>query len=95
MGQPLVQRVSDENHSWGSDRLACLIPNGLVQGLIGYAFNCPDMVGGGQYENLIQSDFQVDGELFVRYAQCSALFPMIQFSTAPWKVLGEPHLALY
>ncbi|WP_258168579.1 glycoside hydrolase family 31 protein [Paenibacillus sp. AR247] len=93
-GQPLVQRLSDKNHSWGNDGLASLIPNGLAQGLIGYAFNCPDMVGGGQYEDLIRPDFKVDAELFVRYAQCSALFPMMQFSTAPWRVLDEAHLNL-
>jgi alpha-glucosidase (family GH31 glycosyl hydrolase) len=92
-GEPLVQRLSDKNHSWGSDGLASLIPNGLAQGLVGYAFNCPDMVGGGQYEELIRPEFKVDGELFVRYAQCSALFPMMQFSTAPWRVLDEPHLS--
>ncbi|WP_274364996.1 glycoside hydrolase family 31 protein [Paenibacillus thermotolerans] len=92
-GQPLVQRLSDKNHSWGPDGLGSLIPNGLAQGLSGYAFNCPDMVGGGQYEDLIRPDFQVDGELFVRYAQCSALFPMMQFSTAPWRVLDEPYVA--
>jgi len=91
-GLPLVQRLSDKNHSWGIDGLASLIPNGLAQGLCGYAFNCPDMVGGGQYEDLIRPDFQVDAELFVRYAQCSALFPMMQFSTAPWPVLDDRHL---
>lgn len=92
-GQPIVQRLSDKNHSWEVDGLASLIPNGLAQGLVGYAFNCPDMVGGGQYGDLIRPDFKVDQELFVRYAQCSALFPMIQFSTAPWRVLDEKHLA--
>ncbi|MFC3802639.1 glycoside hydrolase family 31 protein [Cohnella sp. GCM10012308] len=92
-GQPIVQRLSDKNHSWIGDGLASLIPNGLAQGLLGYAFNCPDMVGGGQYEDLIRPDFEVDQELFVRYAQCSALFPMIQFSTAPWRVLDDRHLA--
>ncbi|WP_159881089.1 glycoside hydrolase family 31 protein [Paenibacillus puerhi] len=92
-GQPLVQRLSDKNHNWQTDGLASLIPNGLAQGLLGYAFNCPDMVGGGQYGDLIRPDFQVDAELFVRYAQCSALFPMMQFSTAPWRVLDETHLS--
>jgi Alpha-glucosidases, family 31 of glycosyl hydrolases len=92
-GKPLVQRLSDKNHSWDHDGLASLIPNGLAQGLSGYAFNCPDMVGGGQYEDLIRPEFKVDGELFVRYAQCSALFPMMQFSTAPWRVLDVTHLA--
>ncbi|THF80357.1 glycoside hydrolase family 31 protein [Cohnella fermenti] len=91
-GQPLVQRLCDKDHSWGTDGLASLVPNGLAQGLAGYAFNCPDMVGGGQYGDLIKPDFQVDQELFVRYAQCSALFPMMQLSTAPWRVLDEQHL---
>jgi hypothetical protein len=31
----------------------------------------------------------IDEELFVRSAQCSALFPMIQFSAAPWRVLRD------
>ena len=30
-----------------------------------------------------------DGELFVRYCQVAAFFPMMQFSRAPWKVLSE------
>lgn len=93
-GQPLVQRLSDKNHSWGLDGLRSLIPNGLAQGLLGFAFNCPDMVGGGQYEDLVRPDFKVDQELFVRYAQCAALFPMMQFSTAPWRVLDQEHAAL-
>lgn len=93
-GQPLVQRLSDKNHSWGLDGLRSLIPNGLAQGLLGFAFNCPDMVGGGQYEDLVRPDFKVDQELFVRYAQCAALFPMMQFSTAPWRVLDQEYAAL-
>lgn len=35
---------------------------------------------------------ELDPELFVRYAQCSALFPMMQFSAAPWRLLDEEHL---
>ncbi|QJD86405.1 glycoside hydrolase family 31 protein [Cohnella herbarum] len=92
-GQPLVQRLADKNHSWQLDGLASLIPNGLAQGLAGYAFTCPDMIGGGQIGDVENnSDFKLDQELFVRYAQCSALFPMMQFSTAPWRVLDEEHL---
>lgn len=89
-GQALVQRLSDKTHSW--DALGSLIPNGIAQGLMGYAFICPDMIGGGQYEDLQNPDFKWDQELFVRYAQCAALFPMMQFSTAPWRVLDETHL---
>src|SRR5690625_2817041 len=89
-GQPLVQRLSDKNHSWTA--LKSLVPNAIAQGLLGYTFICPDMIGGGQYEDLINENFTWDQELFVRYAQCSALFPMMQFSTAPWRVLDEIHL---
>jgi hypothetical protein len=36
----------------------------------------------------------VDVELFVRYAQAAALFPMVQFSLAPWRVLPPKHCEL-
>lgn len=92
-GLPLVQRLGDKNHSWKADGLASLIPFGLAQGLAGYAYICPDMIGGGQIGDVENNpDFRVDQELFVRYAQCSALFPMMQFSTAPWRVLDAEHL---
>lgn len=92
-GLALVQRLSDKSHSWKNDGLASLIPNGLAQGLAGYAFTCPDMIGGGQIADIENNpNFKLDQELFVRYAQSSALFPMMQFSTAPWRVLDEEHL---
>ncbi|MCU6712583.1 glycoside hydrolase family 31 protein [Paenibacillus sp. J5C_2022] len=86
-GQPLVQRLMDKNHEWTGNGLDALIPDGLAQGLLGYAFTCPDMIGGGQYSSF--SEERLDQELFVRYAQCSALFPMMQFSAAPWRLLSE------
>ncbi|MCA0755870.1 glycoside hydrolase family 31 protein [Paenibacillus sp. N4] len=89
-GQPLVQRLKDKNSEWEGNGLDTLIPDGLAQGLLGYAYICPDMIGGGQYESF--SADRLDPELFVRYAQCSALFPMMQFSAAPWHVLDEQHL---
>jgi len=92
-GQPLVQRLRDKNHAWGADGLATLIPNGLAQGLVGYAFNCPDMIGGGEVNSFNASLGRLDQELVVRFAQCSALFPMMQFSAAPWRVLDAEHLA--
>ncbi|QNK57247.1 glycoside hydrolase family 31 protein [Paenibacillus sp. PAMC21692] len=93
-GQPLVQRLCDRQHSWDLDGLGSLIPNGLAQGLSGYAYICPDMIGGGQIGDVENNpSFRIDQELFVRYAQCSALFPMMQFSTAPWRVLDREHLA--
>ena len=64
---------------WGADGLASLIPESIAQGLIGLPFNCPDMVGGGDLAAFARARV-VDQELFVRYAQCAALFPMMQFS---------------
>lgn len=90
-GKPSFQRICDKRHSWDDWGLNTMIPCALVQNLIGHPFNCPDMIGGGEgYEWLLP----VDGELFVRTAQLAAFFPMMQFSRAPWRVLGEEHLAL-
>jgi len=90
-GKPVVQRLCDKLHNWDARGLGSLIPNGLAQGLMGYAFTCPDMIGGGEYQNFLANTENLDQELFVRYAQCSALFPMMQFSAAPWRVLTEKH----
>jgi alpha-glucosidase (family GH31 glycosyl hydrolase) len=91
-GTRLVQRLRDKFHSWGEDGLASLIPDGLAQSLAGYAFNCPDMIGGGDYSCFTDENALLDQELIVRYAQCSALFPMMQFSIAPWRVLSNENL---
>ncbi|MCQ5090565.1 glycoside hydrolase, partial [Ruthenibacterium lactatiformans] len=64
-----------------------LIPNTLTQGMLGYAFSCPDMIGGGENANFTANSDKLDDELFVRYAQCAALMPMMQFSAAPWREL--------
>ncbi len=86
---PLVQRLHDKCHEWGEAGMASLIPNQLCQGIQGYAFTCPDMVGGGMLGSFYGDGFQLDEELFVRYAQCAALSPMIQFSAAPWRLLSK------
>lgn len=90
-GSSAIQRLRDKDHRWGRNGLGDLIPNCLAQGLVGHPFVCPDMVGGGD----IGTSFgiTIDGELFVRTAQCSALFPMVQFSMAPWRVLDAEHWA--
>ena len=91
-GRPLAQRLHDKPCRWGSGGLGSLIPESIAQGLIGAAFNCPDMIGGGDVAYVLE-DTRLDPELFVRFAQCSALFPMMQFSLAPWRVLDAEHLA--
>lgn len=92
--QPLAQRLSDKGHSWDEQGLASLIPNALAQGIMGYAFSCPDMIGGGQYVDFLPEKLKLDQELMVRYAQCSALFPMMQFSASPKRILDEEHFKL-
>ena len=90
-GLPLAQRLRDKAHSW--EDLRQLIPGILAQGLMGYAFTCPDMIGGGEFQSFLDSA-TVDQELVVRSAQVSALMPMMQFSVAPWRVLDEPRAAM-
>ena len=88
-GQPLAERLRDKDHSWSD--LRKLVPNMLLEGLMGYPFCCPDMIGGGEYKSF-QTSATIDQELVVRSAQCHALMPMMQFSVAPWRVLDPAHL---
>ena len=90
-GLPLAQRQRDKHHSWSEDfGIGSLIPHGIAQSLTGHAYHCPDMIGGGDYLAFPNGDgASIDEELFVRSAQCSALFPMMQFSAAPWRVLTD------
>ncbi|WP_455616988.1 glycoside hydrolase family 31 protein [Eisenbergiella sp.] len=88
-GQPLAMRLADKSHSWEKDGLNMLLPNSLVQGLMGYVYQCPDMIGGGEYGSFLENSGRLDQELIVRYAQAAALCPMMQFSAAPWRVLEK------
>ena len=88
-GQPLVQRLHDKNHNW--EDLQKLIPHMLLEGLMGYPFSCPDMIGGGQFTSFLDGA-TIDQELVVRSTQIHALMPMMQFSVAPWRILDEKHL---
>lgn len=83
--QPLHHRLKDKRHSWGSDGLGGLIPEGVAASLLGFPAICPDMVGGGEISSFAASRTSFDAELMVRFAECSALFPGMQFSFAPWQ----------
>ena len=71
-----------------------LIPHSLIQGLGGYAYHCPDMIGGGEYMSFKEKEGRLDEELVVRYAQAAALCPMMQFSAAPWRVLSQENMEI-
>ena len=88
-GQPLAQRLQDKSHTWTD--LQKLIPNMIVEGLSGYTFSCPDLIGGGDWISFID-ETKLDRELVVRSAQCHALMPMMQFSVAPWRILNKEQL---
>lgn len=90
-GRPLAQRLRDKGHNW--EDLRELVPGVLAQGLMGYAFTCPDLIGGGEYTSFL-NHAEIDQELIVRYAQASALMPMMQFSVAPWRVLTKENAEL-
>lgn len=92
-GQPLVQRLGDKDYSWRA--VGLLIPDMIQAGLLGYAYTCPDMIGGGQYGSFIGTDMsKLDQELIVRSCQIHSLMPMMQFSVAPWRILDKGHLEI-
>lgn len=90
-GLPLAQRLRDKAFEW--EDMQKLIPGMIAQGLMGYAYTCPDMIGGGEYQSFLALD-TIDEELIVRSAQVHALMPMMQFSVAPWRVLSYENNAI-
>lgn len=90
-GLPLAQRLRDKNHKW--EDLTKLIPDLMSQSVMGYAYTCPDMIGGGEYQSFLNTE-TIDEELVVRSAQVHALMPMMQFSVAPWRVLSKENASI-
>ena len=88
-GEPLVQRLCDKNHRWQGNGIDTLIPHTLCQGILGYSFCCPDMIGGGDIADLNNSEYSIDSELFIRNTAAACLLPMMQFSAAPRRVLND------
>lgn len=93
-GKPTVQRLRDKGHCWDGDGINTFLPNSIAAGILGYPFICPDMIGGGEWTYSDDPNFEIDEELFVRMAQASVFFPMMQFSWAPWRVLSPESFAL-
>ncbi len=85
-----VQRLRDKEYAW--DSLTLLISDMLNAGVMGYAYTCPDMIGGGAFKSFQNIDpDKFDQELIVRSCQIHALMPMMQFSVAPWRILDKEH----
>jgi alpha-glucosidase len=90
-GLPLAQRLRDKTHKWSD--IVKLVPDQMSQSVMGYAYTCPDMIGGGEYQSFLNGA-TIDEELVVRSAQVHALMPMMQFSVAPWRVLSKENAAI-
>ncbi len=91
-GREIVARLHDKHHSWGEKLgINSLIPNTIAQGLLGYAYCCPDMVGGGQIDTKTEVGISgsIDEELFIRWTQANALMGMMQLSIGPWRILSK------
>jgi len=65
----------------------------MSQSVMGYAYTCPDMIGGGEYRSFLNAS-TIDEELVVRSAQVHTLMPMMQFSVAPWRVLSKENVKI-
>jgi len=89
-GQPLVQRLRDKSCTWTD--VQKLIPDMMALSMMGYAYGCPDLIGGGEFGSFLNNP-DIDQELVVRSAQVHALMPMMQFSVAPWRIMDKEHLA--
>ncbi|AHM62269.1 putative alpha-glucosidase II [Flammeovirgaceae bacterium 311] len=87
-GAPLAHRLQDKGHNW--EDLQLLIPHIVLQGLMGYPYNCPDMIGGGEMGSFLKTE-TIDQELVVRSTQCHVFTPMMQFSVNPFRILDEAH----
>lgn len=92
-GRSIVSRLHDKYHSWDKYGINTLIPHTVAQGLAGYAYCCPDMVGGGIFDCFTKGK-EFDQELFVRWTEANALTAMMQLSIAPWRVLTKENFVI-
>ncbi len=92
-GEPLVQRLRDKRYEW--EALPLLVSDMMNAGILGYAYTCPDMIGGGEFKSFQNINLdEFDQEMIVRSCQIHAMMPMMQFSVAPWRVLDSKHNAI-
>ena len=57
----LAQRLRDRTHKWSD--LVKLIPDQMSRSVMGHAYTCPDMIGGGEYQSFLNSAI-IDQEIF-------------------------------
>jgi len=80
----IISRQGGKDSHWGLDNgLKAMITLGLDMALMGFAYILPDMIPG-RVQTLISTHPLPTDELFVRWTEASAFFPIMQFSYFPW-----------
>ena len=84
-GLPIIQRIADRFHSWSEkdNGFGGIVKRALLMSISGYPYCCPDMVGGGQYDD-VEKELAENEELNIRYMQAATFMPCIQFSKPIW-----------
>ena len=84
-GLPIIQRIADRFHDWSEKRngFGGIVKRALLMSISGYPYCCPDMVGGGQYDD-VEKELAENEELNIRYMQAATFMPCIQFSKPIW-----------
>jgi len=93
-GRRILWRQGGKDSHWGIDNgLRGLVSLALHMGLLGYDILMPDMVPGRV--QTLEKDFPLPtDELMVRWAEASAVMPVLQFSYFPWNYCGETEAAV-
>ncbi len=89
---PVFERLSDRRHEWGQLGLGSLIPSALALGLLGHSIFAPDMIGGGEV-NDIREGCKLKQDIFWAHTQMALLMPSMQFSILPSRVMTEDYEA--
>ena len=85
----ILWREGGKDSHWGADNgLKALLTLGLHLSLLGYDQLIPDMVPG-RVQTMNADDALPSDELMLRWTECSAFFPFLQFSYFPWNY-AEP-----
>ncbi len=89
----IIWREGGKDSHWGLDNgLQAMVTLGLHLSLMGYDTLIPDMVPG-RVQTMISSLPLPTDELFIRWTEASAFFPLFQFSYFPWNY-SEPTSAI-
>ncbi len=85
-GLPVMQRIADRYHTWEDSKNGFdgIVKKALIMSFMGYPYNCPDMIGGGQCED-IENGVKEDAELNIRYMEAATFMPSFQFSKEIYK----------